>query len=167
MKCLRYIVLFAVACGSRNETTCEQVAESAMAIHPGAYRLTLEHCKANRWPESTRACTVAAKTRTEFTACRGAHLVVEAPPDLPKVADQIEHAAIVVEVHADGRLMVDNKPVTLSDLETIFAETAKRDADTQIVLEAEAATSSRHVNDIVQRANAAGLKHLAFASTGR
>jgi len=167
MKRLRYIVVFAVACGSRNDTTCEQVAETARAIHPGAYRLTLDHCKAKQWPESTRACTVAAKTRTEFTACRGAHLVVEAPPDLPRVAELPRARPVVVEVHADGTLMVDNKPVTLSDLEALFAETAKRDADTQIVLQAEAATASRQVDDIVQRANAAGLKHLAFASTGQ
>jgi biopolymer transport protein ExbD len=163
------LAVFALACsGPSDEVSCERVADTARAIHPGAYTLTLEHCKANHWSESTRACAVAAKTRTEFTACAGAHLVIEAPPEppRPRASPPSDDQGIVLNLHTDGTLFIDGQPLSSDGLNKLFADAASRTPQTRVVLRAENATPATRVENIVRRAKAAGLAQLSFATVG-
>jgi biopolymer transport protein ExbD len=74
---------------------------------------------------------------------------------------------ITVAITTDGKMVVDGKEVSADALRGKFEEARKRDADTQVVVQADEATHHGRVVAVMELAKAAGLRRLAIATRRR
>lgn len=87
--------------------------------------------------------------------------------NLPKgAAKEISTKAkdVTVAITTDGRMVVDGKEVSADTLRGLFQEAQQRDPDTQVVVQADAATHHGRVVAVMELAKAAGLHRLAIAT---
>ncbi len=74
--------------------------------------------------------------------------------------------SLVVSVNKDGTVLVNEKQVPDKDVERIFQAAFSRDANTQVVIRADAGVSHGLVVSIMERAKRVGLSRLAIATAG-
>jgi biopolymer transport protein ExbD len=74
---------------------------------------------------------------------------------------------ITVAITTDGKMVVDGKEVSAEALRGKFEDAKKRDADTQVVVQADEATHHGRVVAVMELAKAAGLRRLAIATRRR
>ena len=74
---------------------------------------------------------------------------------------------ITVAITTDGKMVVDGKEVSADALRGKFEDAKKRDADTQVVVQADEATHHGRVVAVMELAKAAGLRRLAIATRRR
>ncbi len=90
--------------------------------------------------------------------------------NLPKGAQKeisTSQRDITVAITSDGKMVVDGKEVTPDALRARFDDAKKRDADTQVVVQADEATHHGRVVAVMELAKAAGLRRLAIATRRR
>jgi biopolymer transport protein ExbD len=71
---------------------------------------------------------------------------------------------ITVAITTDGRLVVDGKQVEPDQLRAIFERAHAKDADTQVVVQADESTHHGRVVGVMELAKTAGLRRLAIAT---
>jgi biopolymer transport protein ExbD len=74
---------------------------------------------------------------------------------------------ITVAITTDGKMVVDGKELSAEALRSKFEDAKKRDADTQVVVQADEATHHGRVVAVMELAKAAGLRRLAIATRRR
>jgi biopolymer transport protein ExbD len=74
---------------------------------------------------------------------------------------------VTVAITTDGKMVVDGKEVSADSLRKIFDDAHARDADTQVVVQADEATHHGRVVAVMELAKAAGLRRLAIATRRR
>jgi biopolymer transport protein ExbD len=90
--------------------------------------------------------------------------------NLPKGATkEISSSAkdVTVAITTDGKMVVDGKEVSADSLRRIFDDAHARDAETQVVVQADEATHHGRVVAVMELAKAAGLRRLAIATRRR
>jgi biopolymer transport protein ExbD len=90
--------------------------------------------------------------------------------NLPKGATREISASVkdvTVAITTDGKMVVDGKEVSADTLRKIFDDARGRDADTQVVVQADEATHHGRVVAVMELAKAAGLRRLAIATRRR
>ena len=90
--------------------------------------------------------------------------------NLPKGATkEISSSAkdVTVAITTDGKMVVDGKEVSAETLRKMFDDARSRDADTQVVVQADEATHHGRVVAVMELAKAAGLRRLAIATRRR
>jgi biopolymer transport protein ExbD len=90
--------------------------------------------------------------------------------NLPKGATKEISASVkdvTVAITTDGKMVVDGKEVSPDTLRKIFDDARGRDADTQVVVQADEATHHGRVVAVMELAKAAGLRRLAIATRRR
>ena len=90
--------------------------------------------------------------------------------NLPKGATkEIASSAkdVTVAITTDGKMVVDGKEVSAESLRKIFDDAHARDAETQVVVQADEATHHGRVVAVMELAKAAGLRRLAIATRRR
>ncbi len=70
---------------------------------------------------------------------------------------------LTIAVMMDGKLVIDGKEVAPDTLQARFEEAARRDPDTQVIVQAEEATHHGRVVAVMELAKAAGLRRLVIA----
>jgi biopolymer transport protein ExbD len=71
---------------------------------------------------------------------------------------------ITVAITTDGKMVVDGKEVSADTLRKTFEAARARDAETQVVVQADEATHHGRVVAVMELAKAAGLRRLAIAT---
>ncbi len=71
---------------------------------------------------------------------------------------------ITVAITTDGKMVVDGKEVSADSLQKIFEDAKGRDAETQVIVQADEATHHGRVVAVMELAKAAGLRRLAIAT---
>jgi biopolymer transport protein ExbD len=71
---------------------------------------------------------------------------------------------ITVAITTDGKMVVDGKEVAADTLQKMFEEAKGRDAETQVIVQADEATHHGRVVAVMELAKAAGLRRLAIAT---
>lgn len=71
---------------------------------------------------------------------------------------------LTIAVMMDGKLVIDGKEVAPDTLQARFEEAARRDPDTQVIVQAEEATHHGRVVAVMELAKAAGLRRLVIAT---
>ena len=71
---------------------------------------------------------------------------------------------VTVAVTSDGKMVVDGKEISVDTLRATFEEAHKRDAETQVVVQADEQTHHGRVVAVMELAKAAGLRKLAIAT---
>ena len=87
--------------------------------------------------------------------------------DLPRSsADTIlrERDDLKIWVRADGTVHINEDPATAEQLTAAFAEAAKRDPKTLVVIKADKAVHHGRVVAVMDKARGQGLQHLAIAT---
>jgi len=74
---------------------------------------------------------------------------------------------VTVAITTDGKMVVDGKEVSADSLRKIFDDARARDAETQVVVQADEATHHGRVVAVMELAKAAGLRRLAIATRRR
>ena len=74
---------------------------------------------------------------------------------------------VTVAITTDGKMVVDGKEVSADTLRKIFDDARARDAETQVVVQADQETHHGRVVAVMELAKAAGLRRLAIASRRR
>jgi biopolymer transport protein ExbD len=74
---------------------------------------------------------------------------------------------VTVAITTDGKMVVDGKEVSADGLRRMFEEAKARDAETQVVVQADEATHHGRVVAVMELAKAAGLRRLAIATRRR
>jgi biopolymer transport protein ExbD len=74
--------------------------------------------------------------------------------------------SLVVSINKDGSVLVNEMLVPDKDIERIFQAAFSRDANTQVVIRADAGVSHGLVVSIMERAKRVGLSRLAIATAG-
>jgi len=74
---------------------------------------------------------------------------------------------VTVAITTDGKMVVDGKEVSADSLRKIFDDAKVRDAETQVVVQADEATHHGRVVAVMELAKAAGLRRLAIATRRR
>ena len=74
---------------------------------------------------------------------------------------------ITVAITTDGKMVVDGKELSAEALRGKFEDAKQRDADTQVVVQADEATHHGRVVAVMELAKAAGLRRLAIATRRR
>lgn len=74
--------------------------------------------------------------------------------------------SIIVAIQKNGQLQVNGVAVVEADLDRYFQETFNTDADTQVVIKADAGVNHGRVVGVMERAKQVGLKRLAIATKG-
>jgi len=74
---------------------------------------------------------------------------------------------VTVAITTDGKMVVDGKEVSPDSLRKIFDDAHARDAETQVVVQADEATHHGRVVAVMELAKAAGLRRLAIATRRR
>jgi len=74
---------------------------------------------------------------------------------------------VTVAITTDGKMVVDGKEVSADTLRKIFDDARARDAETQVVVQADEATHHGRVVAVMELAKAAGLRRLAIATRRR
>ena len=90
--------------------------------------------------------------------------------NLPKGATkEISSSAkdVTVAITTDGKMVVDGKEVSADTLRKMFDDARARDAETQVVVQADEATHHGRVVAVMELAKAAGLRRLAIATRRR
>lgn len=90
--------------------------------------------------------------------------------NLPKGATKEISASakdVTVAITTDGKMVVDGKEVSPDSLRKIFDDAHARDAETQVVVQADEATHHGRVVAVMELAKAAGLRRLAIATRRR
>ena len=71
---------------------------------------------------------------------------------------------ITVAITTEGKMVVDGKEVSADTLQARFAEAHAKDAETQVIVQADEATHHGRVVAVMELAKAAGLRRLAIAT---
>ncbi len=71
---------------------------------------------------------------------------------------------ITIAITTDGKMVVDGKEVAADTLRGMFEAAKARDADTQVIVQADEATHHGRVVAVMELAKAAGLRRLAIAT---
>jgi biopolymer transport protein ExbD len=71
---------------------------------------------------------------------------------------------ITVAITTDGKMVVDGKEVGADTLSKMFQDARAKDADTQVIVQADEATHHGRVVAVMELAKAAGLRRLAIAT---
>ena len=71
---------------------------------------------------------------------------------------------LTVAITTDGKMVLEGKEVAADTLKARFEEAAKRDPDTQVIVQADEATHHGRVVAVMELAKAAGLRRLAIAT---
>ena len=71
---------------------------------------------------------------------------------------------ITVAITTEGKLVVDGKEVAPDTLKARFEEAAKKEPETQVIVQADEATHHGRVVGVMELAKAAGLRRLAIAT---
>jgi biopolymer transport protein ExbD len=71
---------------------------------------------------------------------------------------------VTVAITTDGKMVVDGKEVSADSLRQIFEDSRRKDAETQVVVQADEATHHGRVVAVMELAKAAGLRRLAIAT---
>ena len=74
--------------------------------------------------------------------------------------------SIIVAIQKNGQLQVNGVAVAEADLDRYFQESFNGDADTQVVIKADAGVNHGRVVGVMERAKQVGLKRLAIATKG-
>jgi biopolymer transport protein ExbD len=74
---------------------------------------------------------------------------------------------ITVAITTDGKMVVDGKEVGADTLQKLFEDAHARDAETQVIVQADEATHHGRVVGVMELAKAAGLRRLAIATRRR
>ena len=87
--------------------------------------------------------------------------------NLPKGATkEIQSSAkdVTVAITTDGKMVVDGKEISADSLKAMFEAAKARDAETQVIVQADEATHHGRVVAVMELAKAAGLRRLAIAT---
>ena len=71
---------------------------------------------------------------------------------------------ITVAITTEGKMVVDGKEVSADTLRDMFDKAHAKDADTQVIVQADEATHHGRVVAVMELAKAAGLRRLAIAT---
>jgi biopolymer transport protein ExbD len=71
---------------------------------------------------------------------------------------------ITVAITTEGKMVVDGKEISADTLRDRFAEAHAKDAETQVIVQADEATHHGRVVAVMELAKAAGLRRLAIAT---
>jgi len=71
---------------------------------------------------------------------------------------------VTVAITTDGKMVVEGKEISPDALKAKFEEAAKRDPDTQVIVQADEATHHGRVVGVMELAKSAGLRRLAIAT---
>src|SRR5581483_7493437 len=71
---------------------------------------------------------------------------------------------ITVAITTDGKMVVDGKEVSADSLKAMFEAARAKDAETQVIVQADEATHHGRVVAVMELAKAAGLRRLAIAT---
>jgi biopolymer transport protein ExbD len=74
---------------------------------------------------------------------------------------------ITVAITTDGKMVVDGKEVGADTLQKMFEDAHAKDAETQVIVQADEATHHGRVVAVMELAKAAGLRRLAIATRRR
>ena len=74
--------------------------------------------------------------------------------------------SLVLEIPANGEVIVANKVMTPAELDRLFTAAFARDKATQVVLKADKTVQHGIVVNVMERAKAAGLTRLAISTSG-
>jgi biopolymer transport protein ExbD len=86
-----------------------------------------------------------------------------ASPPQPVGAEAVK-PEIIVNVHADGGLVVEGRKFTLEELNGTLKEVAKRDKDQPIRLRCDASVTYQRIVEVIEGCQEAGLWCVSFAS---
>jgi biopolymer transport protein ExbD len=88
--------------------------------------------------------------------------------NLPTGSESDEVASLsdelVVAILADGTVLARGEQVSQSELETIFADEAKKNASKVVLVQADEQTMHKRVVEVMEAARKAGLQNLAIAT---
>jgi biopolymer transport protein ExbD len=71
---------------------------------------------------------------------------------------------ITVAITTEGKMVVDGKEVSADTLKQRFADASAKDAETQVIVQADEATHHGRVVAVMELAKSAGLRRLAIAT---
>ena len=71
---------------------------------------------------------------------------------------------ITVAITTEGKMVVDGKEVSADTLRDLFQQAHAKDAETQVIVQADEATHHGRVVAVMELAKAAGLRRLAIAT---
>jgi biopolymer transport protein ExbD len=71
---------------------------------------------------------------------------------------------ITIAITTEGKMVVDGKEVGADTLRDLFAQAHAKDAETQVIVQADEATHHGRVVAVMELAKAAGLRRLAIAT---
>ena len=90
---------------------------------------------------------------------------VNLPKGATKEIDPIAKS-LVVSLTSGGEIMAQGKAVKAEDLNKLFQSAFAKDAETQVIIEADSSVDHGHVVGVMEAAKSAGLSKLGIATKG-
>jgi biopolymer transport protein ExbD len=108
---------------------------------------------------------VVKKAKDDIKSEKSQGLKVNLPSGAAQEIDP-GRSSIIVAIQKNGQLQVNGVAVAEADLDRYFQESFNGDADTQVVIKADAGVNHGRVVGVMERAKQVGLKRLAIATKG-
>jgi len=105
------------------------------------------------------------KLKEEVKTEKSSGLKVDLPSGAAKEIDPGRHS-LVVGLTKGGQLLVNGQPIADADLDRLFQSAFTSDAETQIVIRADAGVIHGRVVGVMERAKRVGLHRIAIATKG-
>jgi biopolymer transport protein ExbD len=70
----------------------------------------------------------------------------------------------VINIHADGRIVIDQKPYTLDELQTKMGNLVRVNKSQPIRVRGDEETAYKHIVDVINRCSKAGIWNISFAT---
>lgn len=106
-----------------------------------------------------------AQVEEKVEAEKRSGLQVKLPSGAAQEIDPTK-ASLVLLIPVEGDVAVDGKIVRDADIDNLFRAAFTRDKNTQVVLQADKGVAHGRVVNVMERAKAAGLSHLAIGTAG-
>lgn len=81
-------------------------------------------------------------------------------------AKQRDNLEKVINIHSDGRIVIDQQPYTLDELQVKMGNLVRVNKGQPIRVRGDEKTEYRHIVDVINRCSKAGIWNISFA-TGR
>jgi len=81
-------------------------------------------------------------------------------------AKQRDNLEKVINIHSDGRIVIDQQPYTLDELQVKMGNLVRVNKSQPIRVRGDEKTEYRHIVDVINRCSKAGIWNISFA-TGR
>ena len=79
-------------------------------------------------------------------------------------AKQRDNLEKVINIHADGRIVIDQKPYTLDELQAKMGNLVRVNKSQPIRVRGDEKTEYKHIVDVINRCSKAGIWNISFAT---